>query len=480
MNHLNKTISRGLLLAVVFTGLAFGAVEPWAIFVFEAIVITLLLLWGIKVLRDGRLRLTIPAVALPVAALITVGLIQSVAFTGEDGRWTSLSMNVPYTRSAVTILLFLFISLIIASNFLASRETLAVAGHVLVFYGLSVAIFALIQYFTWKGRFYWVRPTMATSAFGPFANHNHFAGYMELLIPLPIALVITRAVSREVRVLYVFAAAIMGLAAIASLSRGGMISLAAMMMFIALVSMRLTHARTGASRRNGIGEAEHNKPKAAGSFRARVSQVVIVAALVAVIGAGVLWIGADPIIQRVNQGQASEGRAQETFATSRGWIWRDTITMIRANPLLGVGLGAYVTAFNIYTKSDGSVKVPQAHNDYLQVVADCGIAGGLIALWFIVIVFRSVGRGLKARDPLLAALALASGAGVFGILVHSLFDFNLQIPSNALLFLILVAIASSVAEMVRVSESSAIPALRENADELDKKRVSAGVLVGGV
>ncbi|MEK6303062.1 MAG: O-antigen ligase family protein [Acidobacteriota bacterium] len=476
MNHLNKTISWGLLATVMFTGLAFGGVEPWAIFVFEAIIIGLVFLWLVKALRDGRLRMTIPSVALPVAALILVGSLQSLAFSGPDGRWLSLSMNVGYTRSAVIIIAFLFIALIIASNFFASQKRLVAAGHVLVFYGMAVAIFALIQYFTWNGRFYWVRPTMATAAFGPFANHNHFAGYMELLIPLPIALVITRAVKGEVRVLYGFAAAIMGLAAVASLSRGGMISLCATLMFIALVALRMPAARR-TERRGKFAEVERGK-QSKGGFRAAASQIAVVTALVIVIGTGVFWIGADPIIRRVTQGQAVEGEPQETFSTSRGWIWRDTITMIRANPLMGVGLGAYVTAFNIYTKSDGSMRVPQAHNDYLQIVADCGIVGGLIALWFVILVFKNVGRGVRARDPLVAALALASGAGIFGILVHSLFDFNLQIPANALLFLVLVAFASSGAAIADASEVSKPLAVRPSADA-GKERVSAAVLVGG-
>lgn len=480
MGHLNKTISWGLLLAVIFTGLAFGAVEPWAIFVFEAIVIVLLVLWGIKVLRDGRFRLTIPNVALPVAALVVVGLIQSVAFTGSDGRWMSLSMNVGFTRSALTVLSFLLISLIIACNFFASREKLAVVGHVLVLFGWAVAVFALIQHFTWSGRFYWVRPTLVTSAFGPFANHNHFAGYMELLIPLPIAMILTRSVSRELRVLYGFAAALMGLAVVVSLSRGGMISLAAMMVFIVVGSMRLPSAQRLGRAPGGFGAGGQKGQKTVRSFRAIASRVIVVAALVLVIGTGVLWIGADPIVQRVSQGQPAEGQPQETFSTSRGWIWRDTITMIRANPLLGVGLGAYGTAFNIYTRSDGSLRVPQAHNDYLQVVADCGIVGGLIALWFIVVVFRNVARGLEASDPLLGALTLASGTGIFGILVHSLFDFNLQIPSNALLFLVLVAVGSSAATLVHTSERAATQAKRPGASARDEQSVSAGALVGGV
>ena len=185
-----------------------------------------------------------------------------------------------------------------------------------------------------------------------------------------------------------------------------------------------------------------------------------------------------PIVQRVTQGQLVEGQPKETFSTSRGWIWRDTITMIRANPLLGVGLGAYVTAFNIYTQTDGSLRVPQAHNDFLQIVADCGLVGALIALWFLVVVFRSVRRGLKSREPLLAGIALASGAGIFGILVHSLFDFNLQIPSNALMFLVLVAVASCAAALARSSEVSAQLPVRTSAGEIERERVSA-VLIGG-
>ena len=179
------------------------------------------------------------------------------------------------------------------------------------------------------------------------------------------------------------------------------------------------------------------------------SQAVVVIAIMSVIAAGIFWIGADQVINRVTQGQAAGSAAgRETFLSSRGWIWRDTFSMIRANPILGVGLGAYETAFPIYSESDGSLRVPQAHNEYLQVAADAGIVGLLIALWFIVAIFRTVLRGVRSRDPLLAGLALGSGGGIFAMLVHSMFDFNLQIPSNALLFLLLVAVASNVAAAV--------------------------------
>jgi O-antigen ligase len=451
---------------VVFTALAHGAVEPWSVFVFEGLIVVLFLLWSIKVIADNRLKLNIPRIALPIAALAVLGLVQSIAFTDSTGRWLSLSRNVGFTRAAVTVLVFLLIAFLIAANFFSSRGRLSTLAHFLVIYGLAMALFALVQHFSWNGRFFWLRPTEVTTPFGPFANHNHFAGYMELLIPVPIALVITRAVTTELRVLFGFAAMMMGIAAVLSLSRGGIISIAAAMLFLVVMSLRLPRQR--------------GKTAAKGGLPHLASQVAVVIAIVAVISAGILWIGADPVINRVTQGQPpSEGSTKETFFSSRGWVWRDTFTMIRANPLLGVGLGAYETAFSIYTKSDGSLRVPQAHNDYLQVVADCGVVGGLIALWFISLVFRAVARGARSRDPLYAGLALGSGAGIFAMLVHSLFDFNLQLPSNALLFLLLSAVAVHVGTAAANTEGSTLMAFKRNSEKLETESVSSASLARG-
>lgn len=465
-DHLSKTIAVGFLIAVVFTALAHGAVEPWSVFVFEVLIVVLLLLWSIKVIADKRLKLNIPQIALPISALAVVGLVQSIAFTDSTGRWISLSRNVGYTRAAVTVLVFLLVSFFIAANFFSNRERLSTLAHFLVIYGLAMALFALVQHFSWNGRFFWLRPTEVTAPFGPFANHNHFAGYMELLIPIPIALIITRAVTTELRVLFGFAAIVMGVAAVLSLSRGGIISIAAAMLFLVVMSLRLPRQR-------GKTAAKWGLPHLA-------SQVAVVIAIAAVISAGILWIGADPVINRVTQGQLSSGDSKkETFFSSRGWVWRDTFTMISANPLLGVGLGAYETAFSIYTKSDGSLRVPQAHNDYLQVVADCGVVGGLIALWFIALVFRAVDRGARSRDPLYAGLALGSGAGIFAMLVHSLFDFNLQLPSNALLFLLLSAVAVHVGTAAGNTEGSTLMAFKRNSEKLETESVSSASLARG-
>src|SRR5215510_9694637 len=101
---------------------------------------------------------------------------------------------------------------------------------------------------------------------------------------------------------------------------------------------------------------------------------------------------------------------------------------------------AIETAFPMYSQNDGSLRVEYAHNDYLQVLSDGGVVGGVLSAWFLVALGRAFLRAMRSMNQRVRAVALGSGAGVFAILVHSLFDFNLQIPSNALLFLLLAAV----------------------------------------
>lgn len=99
-------------------------------------------------------------------------------------------------------------------------------------------------------------------------------------------------------------------------------------------------------------------------------------------------------------------------------------------------MGAYGVAYTIYTGHNGlnQIDTDYAHNDYLQALTDGGIVGGAIVIWFLVLASRAMGRGLQVKDKTLRAVGLACSAGVVGLLVHSIFDFNLQLPSHSLLF----------------------------------------------
>jgi len=451
---LDKSIAGGLIVVAVLMAVAHGGVDEFSVVVFELSMLVLLLLWAIKVVVERRLTITIPAPALPIVGLLVFGLLQSVVMKGEFWPSWSLSVNVEATRRTVTGLFCLLAGFVVAANFLASRERLSALAHFLAIYGLAMAVFALAQHFTWNGRLYWVRPTASDAMpFGPFVYHNLFAGYMELLIPVPVALIITRGV-RGGRVLFGFAAAMMIVAVVVSLSRGGMISTLAELMFVAALGVRLRRERA-----EELSHLDHLNQ----GLVARLARIGAVAVMIAAVVGGVVWVGAGPVVNRIvaTQVGAANSPQAETFFTSRGWMWKDALRMIRANPWLGVGLGAYQTAFPRYTQGDGLMVVDTPHNDYLQLLAEAGLVGGALAVWFIVSVFRLVARGLRSRDPLYSGLALGCGAGILALLVHSLVDFNLQIPSTALLFLLLSAVASHIG--AEVVEREAEGALRHPA-----------------
>jgi O-antigen ligase len=335
----------------------------------------------------------------------------------------------------------------LAANFLNGAVRLLTLIHSLIIFGAVMGVFGLVQYFSGSPNVYWVRHAEATP-FGPFFNRDHFAGYMELFIPLPVALIATRHVRGEKRMVYGIAAMFMGVAAIFTLSRGGMISIFAEMIFIAAMSFRRHRAMTNA---NGH---EHEKARVA-------TGVAAVAAILAATVTGVIWMGAEPVINRIATGDpnSSDLSKTQTFYSVRGVIWENTWTMIRRNPLTGVGLGAYETAYPIYARENGTQGVTaEAHNDYLEILAVAGVIGGVSALWFILALFRAIARGVRSSDPLTAAIALGGGAGLFGLLVHSLFDFNLHLPSHAMVFLLLSVVISNIGATVGEPVDESVPA----------------------
>ncbi len=98
---------------------------------------------------------------------------------------------------------------------------------------------------------------------------------------------------------------------------------------------------------------------------------------------GSLWIGSSSIVDRLTKNNVvSADEKAESFEDSRGWIWNNSITMFQTNPIGGVGMGAFETAYPKYSSDNSGLSqtVDRAHNDYLQVLTDAGLIGGAIAL----------------------------------------------------------------------------------------------------
>jgi O-antigen ligase len=135
---------------------------------------------------------------------------------------------------------------------------------------------------------------------------------------------------------------------------------------------------------------------------------------------------------------------------------RDTFRIFRDHPIVGTGLGTIEMVYPPYDSTyDGRV-VNHSHNDYLEALAETGILGGLCCLWFLGIFLVNALRGISDLGSSFGSVLNLSGlVACCGILVHSLVDFNLHIPANALLFFV-------SAQMAAVRLQPADPAAEES------------------
>jgi O-antigen ligase len=146
--------------------------------------------------------------------------------------------------------------------------------------------------------------------------------------------------------------------------------------------------------------------------------------------AGFVFLPPDKLILRFAQIASVEGLTAE----GRINLWAATIPLIRAYPFFGCGLGGYETAFMRFKVFEPLLTDDFAHNDYLQLLAELGVVGFAIGATLAFSVVRTaVRRAVRSADPGARYFAVACAGALAAILLHSLADFNLYIPANAML-----------------------------------------------
>jgi O-antigen ligase len=125
-------------------------------------------------------------------------------------------------------------------------------------------------------------------------------------------------------------------------------------------------------------------------------------------------------------------------------ITKDSLKLIAQRPLLGWGLGTFPVVYPSVRSFHTNYRVNAAHNDYIQAAVETGLVGLLLGLGFAVLLYRNGLRETAGwRTSIGGSVRMAALIGATGILVHSFWDFNLQIPANAALFFVLAAIATA-------------------------------------
>jgi O-antigen ligase len=390
----------------MFGPLAFGAVEPWAIFILEAGTALLLMLWTVRQARSGELSLVHNPLFAPMLAFAL--LVSMQVATGHTAyRYETISTALLYC--AYGMLCFLLIQ--------TMRHTAHVqaATGMLTVYGFGLASFALIQGLSSTSKLYWIRtPRFGGWIYGPYVNHNHYAGLMEMLAPIPLIFALTRGAAGPRRTMAAVAAALMAGTIFLSGSRGGMLAVIVQCVVLTVIVIRRQKGR----------------------------KVVVAIGVSLVIAVGLLaWLGGGELSHRLASIH-SETRTELSGGT-RIDIDRDALKMFARKPLLGWGMGTFPDVYPQFRSFHTNFFINEAHNDYLQLLVEAGGLGFAIMLWFLWSVYRNGAKKLSNwTEDANGAAALAAMIGVTGILVHSLVDFNLQVPANAALFYVLCVVAA--------------------------------------
>lgn len=421
MTLTNKAAFALLITLMVLATVAYGAVHQPVIVIIYLLIAAMVVLWTIDASKRGTFRTSNSPIQLILLAAAVYGVIQVIPF-GEIAPIAGVAdiprtiSRDPFATSLASVhftALFFFLAIALATLESAGRIRRMAAA--ITIFGFAFAFFAIIQSVLSPDKIYGIyEARTGASPFGSFVNRHNFAAFMEMSVALPLGMLFAGAVNRDKRLLYMTAAALMGAALLLSGSRGGLVAFLAQLIFLVFVT---------------LGSAGKNM------LLLRIGLAVLLFA--AVVG-GAYFVGGETSFTRI-----AETALSKDITTDRAHIWGVTLRVAADSLPLGAGLGAFGVAYTRFDSYSGLERVEQAHNDYLQVVADAGIPGLLIGLAFLYLLYRTGKAAVSVENRSRRGLAAGASAGIFAILVHSLFDFVLHTTAIALLFLLLIAILSA-------------------------------------
>ena len=426
-----NVIRGGLFFLFAFAVLAFGAVEVWSGSILEIGASLLFIGWAALVFVDDRIKIHWSPLNWPLAGLFAIGLSQLLLRATPYPFLT----RVELLKLAAYLLIFF-----LSTQVFRERRDLTNLVWFLILLCFSVSLLGIVQHFASDAKIYGLRTlTAGGDPFGPFVNRNHFAGFVELTLPAGLALLIFRGLRRDMIPLTGLLTIVPVGAMILSGSRGGIVSFGFEIAVLALLA-RFRKAPEGP--------------------RLVALAIVGFAAL-----ALVAWLGVGQAIERfstLHKGDVSLGR--------RGTMIRGAAHIFFDHPIKGAGVGGLVAVFPRYEVAYDGLVVDHVHNDYMELLAETGILGGLCGLAFLWILIRDARRGFIAEQGHFSR-AIHAGAitALCGLLLHSMVDFNLHIPSNVLLFLLNAHLATTTPLPSQGAAVRTRKRVRERDAELDSE-----------
>ena len=292
--------------------------------------------------------------------------------------------------------------------------------------GLFESLYGMVEYFSGRNQIFFLKKTSSFAVSGTFVNKNHFAGYLELVIPLAFSVLFSRLNERsqasskwfvrflDEKYMKVFLTSFVLLILIAGLflsgSRGGIISFAGGMLCMLLLSCQRRLLR-------------------------RNTAAIFIVLLLASVGA--FAFGHEMLLERL---QSFRDIDEDLSFQLRLNYWNDALKISRNFPIFGSGFGTFAHIQPVYQGIPSTLTVKYAENDYLQMFSETGVIGMLLLGSIVAFYCRSTLAAWKQQQSRWAIMLTTGGlSALCSLLIHSVTDFNLRVPSNAFLFIVVAA-----------------------------------------
>jgi len=410
-----ERIILGLVLAIlVFAPLAMGAVEAWAFLVVQGLAIAVMLVWLLRLWLSPKPQLLWP----PLCWVVLAFALYAVA------RYLTADIEYVARLEMIQVVVYAFLFFAIVNN-LYRQESAQIASYTLIFLAMGISGYAVAQLLTHSNHVWNLISPYAGRASGTYISPNNLAGLLEMLLPLAVAHLLVGRMNVVLRILLGYAALVLGAGLAVTFSRAGWVAAAVGLLALLLVL---------------VGHRNHR-------WRALLFSLILLAG-------GTVFV-TKYLSRTLNYTRRVEHPAANASLdldvrfniwTAAGRMWRDHFWW-------GVGPAHYDYRFREYRPENVQMRPDRVHNDYLNLLADWGAAGGIIVLAGATVFVAGLGKTWRhvrraendfgSGQSNRFAFFLGASTGLLALAVHSVADFNWHIPANALVGVALLAWLSS-------------------------------------